>query len=76
MASGLVQLDGAGAGPALLVSTISDGGTAATVVLAMTTGLLVPKLLIDAVVRGHDVTLGLLGISHLKSNISDVRHQL
>jgi uncharacterized membrane protein YjjB (DUF3815 family) len=48
MASGLVQLDGAGAGPALLVSTISDGVTAATIVLAMTTGLLVPKLLIDA----------------------------
>jgi hypothetical protein len=51
MASGLVQLDGFGAGPALLVSTISDGVTAATIVLAMTTGLLVPKLIIDAIGR-------------------------
>jgi uncharacterized membrane protein YjjB (DUF3815 family) len=48
-ASGLVQLDGAGAGPALLVSTISDGVAAATIALAMTTGLLVPKLIIDAI---------------------------
>jgi uncharacterized membrane protein YjjB (DUF3815 family) len=49
MASGLVQLDRAGAGPALVVSTLSDGVAAATIVLAMTTGLLVPKLIIDAI---------------------------
>jgi uncharacterized membrane protein YjjP (DUF1212 family) len=51
MASGLVQIDAVGAAPALLGSTIADGVTAVTIILAMTTGLLVPKLIIDGVGR-------------------------
>jgi uncharacterized membrane protein YjjP (DUF1212 family) len=48
MASGLVQIAAGGIAPAGLVSgTLSDGATAATIVLAMTLGLLIPKLLID-----------------------------
>lgn len=48
MASGLVQIGAGGAGAALLSDTIADGATAATIILAMTIGLLVPKLVIDA----------------------------
>jgi uncharacterized membrane protein YjjB (DUF3815 family) len=48
MASGLVQIESAGAPSALVRSTIADGVTAATIVLAMTIGLLVPKLVIEA----------------------------
>lgn len=47
MASGLAQIATAGAGAALLSDTITDGVTAATVILAMIIGLLVPKLVID-----------------------------
>jgi uncharacterized membrane protein YjjB (DUF3815 family) len=49
MASGLVQIDSSGAAGVLLRGTIADGVTAATIILAMTIGLLVPKLVIDAV---------------------------
>jgi uncharacterized membrane protein YjjB (DUF3815 family) len=48
MASGLVQIEQKGAPDALVRSTIADGVTAATIVLAMAIGLLVPKLVIDA----------------------------
>jgi uncharacterized membrane protein YjjB (DUF3815 family) len=48
MASGLTQIATAKAGAALLSDTIADGVTAATIILAMMIGLLVPKLAIDA----------------------------
>jgi uncharacterized membrane protein YjjB (DUF3815 family) len=48
MASGLVQLaGGAQTSPALLGATIADGMTAAIIILAMTLGLIIPKLTID-----------------------------
>jgi uncharacterized membrane protein YjjP (DUF1212 family) len=47
MASGLVQIDASGSGGALLQSTIADGVTAAVIIIAMTIGLLTPKLVID-----------------------------
>jgi uncharacterized membrane protein YjjP (DUF1212 family) len=47
MASGLVQIAAGASGVALVRSTIADGVTAATIVLAMTIGLLAPKLVID-----------------------------
>ncbi|WP_244548906.1 threonine/serine exporter family protein [Bradyrhizobium canariense] len=39
--------DGANASPALVVRTISYGGTAFMILLAMTLGLIFPKMLID-----------------------------
>ncbi len=50
MASGLAQIAAGGISPpAVLVSgTLSAGATAATIVLAMSLGLLAPKLLIDS----------------------------
>lgn len=53
MASGLVQIGAPGSDPALISSTIADGVTAATIILAMMIGLLVPKLFIDEF-RYHD----------------------
>ena len=48
MASGLVQLaDGSNTTLGLLSATIADGMTAVTIILAMSFGLLVPKLVID-----------------------------
>jgi uncharacterized membrane protein YjjP (DUF1212 family) len=48
MASGLVQIArGAGASAELVGSTIADAVTAATVILAMSFGLVVPKMVID-----------------------------
>jgi uncharacterized membrane protein YjjP (DUF1212 family) len=48
MASGLVQIaTGSPATPALISGTTGDGITAATIILAMTVGLVVPKTLID-----------------------------
>jgi len=48
MASGLLQLsDGALASPELLSATIADGSTALIIILAMSFGLIVPKLIID-----------------------------
>ena len=48
MASGLMQLaSGSHTTFELLSATISDGMTAVSIILAMTLGLLVPKLLID-----------------------------
>src|SRR5262249_49757121 len=48
MASGLVQIaSGPGSTPELLTATVSDGMTAIMIVLAMSFGLIVPKMLID-----------------------------
>jgi uncharacterized membrane protein YjjB (DUF3815 family) len=48
MMSGLVEIAGdATTPPALLQGTIADGMTAATVILAMSLGLIVPKMIID-----------------------------
>jgi uncharacterized membrane protein YjjB (DUF3815 family) len=48
MASGLVQLAGGSNTTSELISaTIADGTTAAMVTLAMSAGLIVPKLIID-----------------------------
>lgn len=49
MAGGLVELVtlGARASPELLVGTITDGMTAALILLAMAFGLIAPKLLIE-----------------------------
>jgi uncharacterized membrane protein YjjB (DUF3815 family) len=48
MASGLLQLaDGSQASFELLGATIADGLTATMVILAMSFGLIVPKLVID-----------------------------
>jgi uncharacterized membrane protein YjjP (DUF1212 family) len=53
MASGLVQITAGAVAPAGLVGgTLSDGVTAATIILAMCLGLLAPKLLIDGVSEG------------------------
>jgi uncharacterized membrane protein YjjB (DUF3815 family) len=52
MASGFVQLvaEGNGASPELLLSTVADGTTAALIFVAMTFGLIAPKLLIEHLV--------------------------
>jgi uncharacterized membrane protein YjjP (DUF1212 family) len=48
MASGLVQLAGDSHTPLALISaTVADGMTAVTIILAMSLGLIVPKMLID-----------------------------
>jgi uncharacterized membrane protein YjjP (DUF1212 family) len=48
MASGLVQLaDGSHTAPMLISGTVADGATAVTVILAMSMGLILPKLAID-----------------------------
>ena len=50
MASGLVQLaEGSHTTLALISATLADGMTALTIVLAMSVGLIVPKLVIDHV---------------------------
>lgn len=53
MGGGLVQLAmlGAKASPDLLLSTVADGMTAMLIILAMTFGLILPKLLIEHLVR-------------------------
>jgi uncharacterized membrane protein YjjB (DUF3815 family) len=48
MASGLLQLaDGSHTTPALIAATIADGMTASFIILAMSFGLITPKLIID-----------------------------
>jgi uncharacterized membrane protein YjjP (DUF1212 family) len=49
MAGGLVELavHGSGAGPEMLAAVVTDGVTALMVVLAMTVGLIAPKMLIE-----------------------------
>jgi uncharacterized membrane protein YjjB (DUF3815 family) len=50
MASGLVQLaDGSGTTLALIDGTVADGMTALTIILAMSLGLIIPKMIIDRV---------------------------
>src|SRR5262245_20781353 len=54
MASGLVQIaHGAGTSPGLVGSTVGDGVTAATIILAMSFGLIVPKMLVDGFRAGR-----------------------
>ena len=56
MASGLLQLaDGSHATLELIGATISDGLTAATIILAMSFGLIVPKLAIDRFNQGRPI---------------------
>ena len=53
MASGLVQLaDGSQTTLALISATIADGMIAVTIILAMSFGLIVPKLVIDYLSEG------------------------
>jgi uncharacterized membrane protein YjjP (DUF1212 family) len=47
MASGLLQIAGGQSSPELLSATAADGLTAAIIILAMSFGLIVPKLAID-----------------------------
>jgi hypothetical protein len=48
MASGLVQIaHGAATSSELIGSTLADGVTALTIILAMSFGLIVPKMVID-----------------------------
>src|SRR5262249_6887940 len=50
MAGGLVQIaQGSGASSAVVGSTLGDGVTALTIILAMSCGLIVPKMVIDHV---------------------------
>ena len=50
MASGLLQLaNGANATLALLSATVADGMTAVTIILAMSLGLVMPKMIIDRI---------------------------
>ena len=50
MASGLVQLaSGSHANVELISATVADGMTALSIILAMSFGLLVPKMAIDAI---------------------------
>jgi len=59
MASGLLQLaDGAHTTLELLSATIADGLTATTIILAMSFGLIVPKLAIDRFMRGRAIAAG------------------
>jgi uncharacterized membrane protein YjjP (DUF1212 family) len=52
MASGLVQLaDGSNGTPELITATLADSSTAILIVLAMSVGLIVPKMMIDSLAR-------------------------
>jgi uncharacterized membrane protein YjjB (DUF3815 family) len=54
MASGLLQLaEGSQATLELIGATLADGITALTIILAMSFGLIVPKLAIDRLNRGR-----------------------
>jgi uncharacterized membrane protein YjjB (DUF3815 family) len=47
MGSGLVQINEGTQGPTVLVDTAASGVTAAMIILAMSFGLIIPKLIID-----------------------------
>jgi uncharacterized membrane protein YjjB (DUF3815 family) len=49
MASGVVQIAGSSPTPQLISATISDGMTAIMIILAMSFGLIIPKMLVDFV---------------------------
>jgi uncharacterized membrane protein YjjB (DUF3815 family) len=56
MASGLVQIAGGSpTTPDLLSATVADGMTALIIILAMSLGLIVPKMLIDRVYDKHSM---------------------
>jgi uncharacterized membrane protein YjjB (DUF3815 family) len=48
MGSGLVQIAGGTQSTTDLVNTVASGATAAMIILAMSFGLIVPKLIIDS----------------------------
>ena len=55
MASGLVQIaSGSGMTPDLLSATVSDGMTALIIILAMSFGLIVPKMLLEGFLVGEE----------------------
>jgi uncharacterized membrane protein YjjP (DUF1212 family) len=55
MASGLVQLAGSHAAAGLTSATLSDGITALTVIVAMSLGLIIPKLAIDHFIEKYSL---------------------
>ncbi len=68
MLSGLVQMAG-GAEPtlSLIYGTIADGVTASTIILAMSLGLIVPKLIIDHL-GNRSIQTGVMGAAgHVKA---------
>ncbi len=68
MLSGLVQIAG-GAEPtlSLIYGTIADGVTASTIILAMSLGLIVPKLIIDHL-GNRSIQTGVMGAAeHVKA---------
>jgi uncharacterized membrane protein YjjP (DUF1212 family) len=68
MLSGLVQIAG-GAEPtlSLIYETIADGVTASTIILAMSLGLIVPKLIIDHL-GNRSIQTGVMGAAgHVKA---------
>ena len=68
MLSGLVQMAG-GAEPtlSLIYGTIADGVTASTIILAMSLGLIVPKLIIDHL-GNRSIRTGVMGAAeHVKA---------
>ena len=68
MLSGLVQIAG-GAEPtlSLIYGTIADGVTASTIILAMSLGLIVPKLIIDHL-GNRSIRTGVMGAAeHVKA---------
>ena len=57
MASGLLQLaNGSNSTLELLGATIADGMTAVTIILAMTLGVIVPKIVLDRLAAKHSKT--------------------
>ena len=56
MASGLVQISAGSPTPQLLGATAADGMTALSIILAMSLGLIVPKMLIDRIYERREPT--------------------
>jgi uncharacterized membrane protein YjjP (DUF1212 family) len=68
MVSGLIEISkGQAATVALLSGTIADGVTASTIILAMSLGLIVPKLIIDYIANRGAQTESMGAAEHLKA---------